>query len=271
MPTHYPGIARREPLIVYAGSVGGERALNELEKYGMGRLIAATAWKTPEPGIRWCFDNGAFHAFMKAQRTGTKPVFPEREFLQCLHDDEVGYGKIEMGQWGATLKSPVSKTRGRKRREGFGSAPDFGVCPDIVCGGMESLRFSLAWIERLMMTPSFPWYLAVQDGMTTSSVAEAWEEAIEVESPFGGIFVGGSLPWKYETSATWVRFAHERGVKCHIGRVSSVDRLKWAEVIGADSVDSSAFGQAYSYGRVEQARRQESLGQWSAGPLLAGA
>ena len=37
----------------------------------------------------------------------------------------------------------------------------------------------------------------------------------------------------------WVKVAHELGVKCHIGRVGTARRVRWAARIGADSIDSA--------------------------------
>lgn len=110
--------------------------------------------------------------------------------------------------------------------------PDFGVCPDLVASGLESLAFSLRWLDaHASAFPALRWRLAVQDGMTEADVHA-------VADRFTGIFVGGSLPWKIATGAAWVRFAHEIGVECHIGRVGTFDRVRWARRIGADSIDS---------------------------------
>ncbi|GEM_PF-3993632 len=248
---------RRRPFIVYAGSVAGLHALRELIKFQMGRLIAATAWKNPEPRIPWCFDNGAYHAYRKALRTGKTPVFPEREFTQCLWDETVGVGKIEMGLWGATLRS-VKNPRRKPLNTGFASWPDFGVCPDIVMGGRESLHFSLGWIDRLPR--QIPWLFAAQDGMSLRDIAYAWEYALELECPFSGIFVGGSDAFKDEMTPSLVRFVarrandYEPDPYCHVGRVSRVERIAWAIRVGATSVDSSAFGRAHTYQRAQEAR-----------------
>lgn len=59
-----------------------------------------------------------------------------------------------------------------------------------------------------------------------------------LELGFSGIFVGGSLPWKLETGAQWVREAHARHLPCHIGRVGTAKRVRWAKASGADSIDS---------------------------------
>ena len=114
-------------------------------------------------------------------------------------------------------------------------SPDFVVLPDLVAKGPESLRFTAEW---RWYTRDLPSYVAVQDGMTESTVARFLDDAISSEVPYVGLFVGGTLEWKLDTSAAWVRFAHARGLRCHIGRVGVPDRVLWAHEIGADSIDS---------------------------------
>jgi hypothetical protein len=105
----------------------------------------------------------------------------------------------------------------------------FLVVPDLVAQGHDSLRFSLQWVERLYSIA--PLYFVVQDGMGEEIACEM--------KPFAGLFVGGSLPWKLKTGAQWVSLAHELGLRCHIGRVGTERRVRWARRIGADSIDSS--------------------------------
>ncbi len=111
-----------------------------------------------------------------------------------------------------------------------GDTPRFVVLPDIVAGGDLSLAESARWKPRL--AGRAPLYLAVQDGMADADVAR-------VADGCAGIFVGGTLEWKIATGAHWRRFAHARGLACHIGRVGTPDRIGWARRIGADSIDSS--------------------------------
>lgn len=111
--------------------------------------------------------------------------------------------------------------------------PDFSVCPDLVAMGLASLAFSLRWLDAYAASfPALRWYLAVQDGMTEPDVRA-------VAHQFAGIFVGGTLPWKVATGAAWVRLAHELNIPCHVGRVGTVKRVRWAQRIGADSIDSA--------------------------------
>ena len=117
---------------------------------------------------------------------------------------------------------------------------DFIVCPDIVAGGTKSLAFSRYWQTRLSVYDNL--YLAVQDGMPYT---------IDLEG-YAGIFVGGSVRWKWQTAPTWVYVADHAGVRCHIGQVGTADRLKYADDIGADSVDSTSFERNSSWHHIEE-------------------
>jgi hypothetical protein len=111
-----------------------------------------------------------------------------------------------------------------------GIVPDFVVVPDIVAGGIASLEWSAFW--RRSVPDGFPAYLAVQDGMTTA-------DALPHLRDYRGIFVGGSLRWKLATGAVWAKLAQRRGLRCHIGRVGTAERVHWARSIGATSIDSA--------------------------------
>jgi hypothetical protein len=110
-----------------------------------------------------------------------------------------------------------------------GIVPDFVIVPDIVAGGLASLEWSAFW--RDVVPAEFPAYLAVQDGMTAADV-------VPHLSRYRGIFIGGSLPWKLATGAMWTGLARRLGLRCHIGRVGTAGRVRWAQEIGATSVDS---------------------------------
>jgi hypothetical protein len=112
------------------------------------------------------------------------------------------------------------------------TAPDFIVVPDIVGDGQRSLARSLEearWVPPELTVR----YLVVQEGMSEDAVAAALPQ-------FEGIFVGGAeMSWKLSTAPGWVRLAHGAGKPCHIGRIGTPDRLRWAADIGADSIDSN--------------------------------
>lgn len=110
------------------------------------------------------------------------------------------------------------------------TAPEFVVVPDIVAGGLDSLSLSLAW-SPLLEPLGLPLAIVVQDGMTESDV-------LPHLGAFKWLFVGGSLSWKMDTGECWVKFCRRHGVRCHIGRVGTRKRLRWAVRIGVDSIDS---------------------------------
>ena len=107
--------------------------------------------------------------------------------------------------------------------------PDFMVLPDIVAGGVPSLEYSMGWRDRLLGLA--PLYLAVQDGMTAPDVAP-------IIDLIDGLFVGGTTQWKVRSGSSWVALGQRFGKPCHIGRVGTARRVRWARRIGADSLDS---------------------------------
>lgn len=201
-------------LFLYSGNEGSLAGLAEVSARGMGRLVTAAGWKNPKPGLPWCLDNGAFSAYRQG-RPFDGPLF-ER-----------------------VLRKVPSHHR-----------PDFAVIPDIVAGGLNSLLFSLAWLPRL--PHGWPWYLAVQDGMTEQDVEP-------YVCQVAGLFVGGTLEWKHATAERWVAFARRHQLKVHVGRVGSVPDLAWAERIGADSADSTTWARNGAYHKVDAARAQARL------------
>jgi len=116
-----------------------------------------------------------------------------------------------------------------ERVDSEGPRPEFIVAPDKVANP-ESLEYSLSWLARLQGVA--PLALVVQDGMTQQQVESAMRKGFSV------LFVGGSLEWKFKTAPDWVRLAKRLGVPCHIGRIGTRGRARWAREIGADSVDS---------------------------------
>jgi hypothetical protein len=51
--------------------------------------------------------------------------------------------------------------------------------------------------------------------------------------------LGRTLPWKLPTSAAWCALGRRTGRAVHIGRAGTVERVAWAEAIGATSIDPS--------------------------------
>lgn len=171
----------------------------------VGRLDAVT-W-----GRRYALDNGAWSAFT------TGRTFNSARFWALLE------------RFGDTFNP-------RARFAGSCQRPDWIVCPDIVAGGMDSLRLSLDWLPYVAQY-GHP-LIAVQDGMTPDDVAPYVARC--------GIFVGGSTDdspgggWKWRTLPAWASLARELGAYLHVGRVNSVSGIKWCAAHGVHSCDGTS-------------------------------
>lgn len=151
----------------------------------------------------WAFDNGVFELYRRGERFE---------------------GSVRT-QWEVLVDSLAGAVA-----DGLVQAPDWCALPDVVANGRASLRRSLDALAD-WQDCGLRWALVVQDGMAP--------ETLPWDAPWDVVFVGGSLPWKLATGASWARAAHEHGRLCHIGRVGTVDRVTWARAAGADSIDSS--------------------------------
>lgn len=109
-----------------------------------------------------------------------------------------------------------------------GIAPNFAIVPGIVAGELASLEWSAFWCDVVPPSSRVPGYRT------------RWPPADLVPhlSRYHRIFVGGSLPWKLATGAMWTGLARRYGLCCHIGRFGTAGRVRWAQEIGATSVDS---------------------------------
>lgn len=168
-------------------------------------------------------------------------IVEETKRLGCRHmvdprryrPQKIQYA-LDNGAFGAYIRNqPLDEKKFYNVLERALSAdirPDFVVVPDRVAAGLESLEFSLEHINRI--PDVVPRYLAVQDGMTLEVV----EAVLDL---FEGIFVGGTVPWKYRTAESWVKLSHSYGLPCHIGRVGTLRGYDFAHAVNADSVDGS--------------------------------
>ena len=201
---------------LYIGAPTGKKS-KECKDIGWGAMLTPDMFRNPAQNHIFAMDNGVFAEFHK---NPNKP-FSGEKFI--VHLD--------------TLRAK-------------GIYPDFVVIPDKIGSDdpTDSLRISLSWIERLRAYP-FPLYFVVQDGMTPEMLDD-----FGVPELVDGIFVGSKptfkgfgakgpkskeVEWKIRTGEMWVQYARARGLKSHIGRVSSVRRFQWARSIKADSCDTS--------------------------------
>ncbi len=183
--------------MAYVGQSRAAKWITKLSALGFGEMTVREEF--PPRRFPWVFDNGAFKDWGGPRVNGK---FKTERYEKALE------------------RLALSST----------PRPDFVVVPDIVCGGLESLRFSASWVPRLAWL-ELPLYLVVQNGMTESDVAAAIE-------PYAGLFVGGDPEWKELTAPRWVEFAHLHGRPCHIGRMGTRPKVVAARRWGADSIDS---------------------------------
>lgn len=113
--------------------------------------------------------------------------------------------------------------------------PMWVAVPDAVGNHSETLRLFGWWCDWWMAELGcIPWQLAfvLQDGCLVGDIP--WNE-------IAAVFVGGSTEFKLRQSADLIAEAKGRGKQVHIGRVNSLQRLKFAFDVGADTVDGSRF------------------------------
>jgi hypothetical protein len=143
--------------------------------------------------------------------------------------------------------------------DAVGSRADFIVSPDIVGGGSApfgaaSLAISLHWLGWLMQRTAGQVLLPVQDGMRFDDLAP------HVVAGRVGLFLGGSTEWKTRAIIPWGRWAAERGVWCHAGRVNTPKRLALVVAGGCSSFDGSSVARfPRSLTWLEEARSQLAL------------
>ena len=185
---------------IYIGNCGHRNRQQIIKEHPLlGQLLTAD-YIGSRCECSFVYDNGAYSAYVN------KRPFNGAKFVE-------GLGKVEK----------------------YKDYCDFAVIPDIVAGGLESLNFSIDWIDSLPI--NLNWYLPVQDRMVPNCIPKFMLSEIK------GIFVGGTDTWKYRTAQIWVDFAHRQNLKCHIGKVGTERKVLWAKNINADSIDSSNFAQ----------------------------
>ena len=201
-------------MLIYTGNSDGKK-LEKVVELDLGIMISSSANKAPSKSynrVPCALDNGAFSCWQRGF------PFMENVFLDTLQ-----------------------KAHKNGLRLGF------IVCPDIVAGGLRSLKFSLKWLERFESASNMA--IAVQDGMSPRDL-----DKIDLLGSYPNIsflFVGGTVDWKWETAESWINYAHDNGKGCHIGRCGTLDKLQAAYLLGADSVDSTNFARNESWSTIE--------------------
>lgn len=202
-------------MIAYASRTGTRSTLQTFAARGWRILVSAKGVLRSE-GFAYCLDNGAWTSHVKGE------PFDSKAFLRAV----------------ALL----------------GARADFIVAPDIVEGGAESLKLSIAWL-RWLRGRNDQILIPAQDGMRPADLDR-------LVGPSVGVFLGGSTDWKVSTMGAWGRFCRSRGCYFHVGRVNTARRIAHCIQAGADSFDGSGPSKFPSeIPRLDNARRQ--LGLWS--------
>ena len=198
-------------MIAYASRTGTKRNLAALRAAGWRLLVSATGSLRAE-GFQYALDNGAWTAY------------------QQRHPFDVKRFEVALARMGA--------------------GADWTVVPDVVAGGLESLRFSLSWLPRVLAASPLA-LLAVQDGMAVDDVLP------HIVGGRTGIFVGGSTEWKLRTIDEWAGVGRLAGCWVHVGRVNSARRISACAVAGVTSFDgTSASRYSVTLSHLDSARRQ---------------
>ena len=108
----------------------------------------------------------------------------------------------------------------------------FAVCPDVVGDAEATARRArtsgmLAWIRYVGLPAAY----VAQDGL--EDAAPPWDD-------LDALFIGGSTAWKLGPHVPpLVAEARARGAWVHMGRVNSLQRLRYADAIGCHSADGT--------------------------------
>ena len=199
--------------MAYATTTRTKRNVEQMRTHGL-RLLITPDIATLHDGFNYAIDNGAWGAFQRG-------------------------GDIDFGAFEALVGE-------------HGRDADFVVVPDIVCGGVESLRRSEEWLARLdgacdlLLVP-------VQNGFEPEDVRAWLGEDV-------GLFVGGDTEWKLSSLPTWGALALETGCHLHVARVNTKNRIRKCALAGAHSFDGTSatrFGDNAE--KIDRWRRQQAL------------
>ena len=162
-----------------------------------------------------------------------------------------GFG-LDNGAWGSHRRGePFNVPAFERTVSEVGTSADWLILPDIVGGGLESLRVSMEWAPRLHGV--CPLLVAVQDGMTPADVAP-------LVGPGLGVALGGSTEWKEGTLAAWGALARRCGAYFHVLRVNTCRRIDLCRDAGAHSFDGTSVTRfVKTLPLLDGARRQLSL------------
>jgi hypothetical protein len=138
----------------------------------------------------------------------------------------------------------------------------FATAPDVVGDAAATLARARPHLPAIRQL-GYPTALVGQDGL--ENLAVPWDE-------FDVLFLGGSTEWKLGPAARALTAeAKARGKHAHMGRVNSLQRLRYADAIGCDSADGTflTFGPTVNLARLRGWLRavNNQAALWQAGWL----
>ena len=200
-------------ILPYASRTGTRRNLDALRAAGW-RLVVVAGADLRSEGFPYGLDNGAWGCFQRGEEFNSE-----------------------------AFRRAVAK---------LGAGADWVVMPDIVAGGLASLRFSMSWASELQGVGRRR-LIAVQNGMTPADVRDELGDKC-------GLFVGGTTEWKWDTVERWASLAHARGAYCHVGRVNTTRRIRQCIRAGVDSFDGTSVTRfAVNLPKLDASRKQTAL------------
>ena len=207
---------------LYASWTGTKKNLRALQHYGWSLLM------TPDTLYR-C-------------RGKVAPLWPDGTAAPYVLDN---------GAWGCHQRGkPFDEQAFLWAYGRIADDAEWVVAPDIVGGGMDSLRLTQSWLPRLDHKRVL---IAVQDGMTPQDV-----DALMSSSR--GIFLGGSTEYKMSSMMTWGKYCSDNDLYFHVARVNTIKRFRACQAAGADSIDGSGASRFSSEASLlPDASKQQSL------------
>jgi hypothetical protein len=162
-----------------------------------GTIVLPHSWKKTSHCYTYALDNGAFKSWLN------KTPWDKNAFYALLERSR---------DW---------------------KAADFVVLPDIIGGGLKSLRLSLEHLDRVK-SYDYPVYLPIQEGIPVNRIHDICDD-------IDGVFLGGeTMQFKRKIGPKLSELSDELGLKFHIGKIGTIKNIEWAKEIGADSIDSSS-------------------------------
>ncbi len=131
-----------------------------------------------------------------------------------------------------------------------GQTPEFVVLPDTIGNWEATKESTFRWLNILTerFGDRFSYAMVLQEGCTKEELDTILDFSPEIK----WLFVGGksnfagfgkkkvkAREWKFDFAEEAIPVAKKHGVKVHIGRVSSIAKVRMATALKADTMDSS--------------------------------